>query len=170
MKRVITTLAALASLVALSAAQGCPEDTHPNAPQQPGPNRGGPVAQPPKTPSPAPGDPKPEPTKSPDPTRDLKLTVHFDGQRSISVLMVIAGKSQRETAKGTKPMGNTITWPGTAPVGSVVSITATPTLDKERKGDIMVWIDAVNPDQTVCASPLASTGGVQCVGAVPKTK
>ena len=43
--------------------KGCStgEDTHPNAPQQPGPNRGGPPPKV-KTPDPKPGDPEPHHT------------------------------------------------------------------------------------------------------------
>lgn len=152
------------------------QDSHPNAPQVRGPERGGPPVPPPRNPSPAPGDPKPhEPSpstsKSEEPMRDIKVTVNFDGKdRAIRVKWRANDRDRVETVKGTKAANNTASWPDQAPVGSTVTVTAWGQGDKDVKGHVMVWVDAANPEGTVCTSVLQPATPASCTGIVPKTK
>lgn len=62
-RKLILVSAALAALVATTAGKcDTGEDTHPNAPQQPGPERGGPAVPTLGTPAPKPADPTPHRT------------------------------------------------------------------------------------------------------------
>src|SRR5262245_38272726 len=80
-------------------------DTHPSAPQAPGPERGGPPVPPPRqVPSPQadPAPAKPSPSKSEKPMTDFKVTVSFDGvDRAVRVKWTVNGKSRTEVVKGT---------------------------------------------------------------------
>ena len=163
----------LALLVPLAAASlGCPGDgpgpgTDNQPPQQPAPggNRGDGGGQ--KDPQPAPADPKPSPSSNAA-TRNIFVTVNWDGDRQMDVTVYIDGNRTPLVARAEGPT-TAKSFPFLARVGSAVEVSATPTLAAKRSGANMVWAKT-DTEQVICISDEVPSGTATCHGTVPPKK